>query len=318
MSRKAQVLWPFAGLALLAAIVTGLWFYGAATIRSILAEQADLRFSAVHISGYPSQFRIRLENPVYIMPQGRLESDSVTAVKPLYKLSHTIIWAEGTQRFTGLSGDRLTLTGKALEASHVVIDKPDGSNGARLAIDLTAPQIRVLPVEAPVSYFSADRLSLNTRPAETGLEGRLKIKNLRIRDAAGKLGIDIPHSKLDFILPDTGDTYAPEIDIQSLLLAVRMTEQENLTLRGGGKLKQGDGGYLEGAVNLRMSNLKSVTEALVIAGIITQEDAVSLSLMGNLAAALGGNTENNLSLPLQFRGGKSYLGPLEIGPAPRF
>lgn len=315
MSRKWQVLWPFVGLAVLAAMVTGLWFYGAATIRSMLAEQAGLQFSAVHISGYPSQFRIRLENPVYSMPQGRLESDSITAVKPLYKLSHTIIWAEGTQRFTGVSGDRLTLTGTALEASHVVIDKPDGSTAARLAIDLTAPKIGVFPAQAPVSYFTANRLSLNTRPAETGLEGRLKINNLRIRDAAGKRGIDIPRSKLAFTLPDMDEL---NVDIKSLLLAVKMTEQENLTLRGGGRLKQDANGYLEGVINLSISNLKSVTEALVIGGIITQRDAVRLSLMSNLASALSGDTENNLSLPMQFRGGKTYLGPLEIGPAPRF
>ncbi|MGB1550640.1 MAG: hypothetical protein ACPHDV_04290, partial [Parvibaculales bacterium] len=59
-------------------------------------------------------------------------------------------------------------------------------------------------------------------------------------------------------------------------------------------------------------------DALVEFGLINKRDKRKLLLLGGLGAALGGDTQDRLSLPLRFQNKRLYLGRLELGAAPKW
>ena len=61
-------------------------------------------------------------------------------------------------------------------------------------------------------------------------------------------------------------------------------------------------GYLDGSLDLDVVNL-AFADALVEFGLINKRDKRKLLLLGGLGAALGGDTQDRLSLPLRFQNG---------------
>ena len=152
IKRKLAVLWPYLALLALALTASGFWYSGAAKIKKSLYESPNISFNNISVRGFPSQFRVILENYSIQLPQGNLSGEKLTAVRMFYDFNHTIIWAEGSLQFQGKSGDQLTLTGDAIQASHVM--SKDGDNyfaDARISVDLQNP------------IFEYDRLFLKER-----------------------------------------------------------------------------------------------------------------------------------------------------------
>ena len=77
-------------------------------------------------------------------------------------------------------------------------------------------------------------------------------------------------------------------------------------------------GYLDGSLDLDIVNLNAFADALVEFGLINKRDKRNLLLLGGLGAALGGDTQDRLSLPLRFQNKRLYLGRLELGAAPKW
>ncbi|MEZ5866970.1 MAG: DUF2125 domain-containing protein [Defluviimonas denitrificans] len=70
-------------------------------------------------------------------------------------------------------------------------------------------------------------------------------------------------------------------------------------------------------IQLRLANWRDLPPLLVALGVIAEAEAPALTrTMGQLALLSGGT--GDLSLPLSFTGGWVALGPLPLGPAPRF
>ncbi|MDF2235178.1 DUF2125 domain-containing protein [Albimonas sp. CAU 1670] len=90
-----------------------------------------------------------------------------------------------------------------------------------------------------------------------------------------------------------------------------------LSIRGSGRLEVDAAGVPEGTIDLAVSNWKRVLEAAVAAGAVPQDLAgaleAGLRLMSNLTSDGKG-----LEAPLRFAGGDMFLGPIPLGPAPRF
>ena len=94
--------------------------------------------------------------------------------------------------------------------------------------------------------------------------------------------------------------------------------RKDLTLIAKGRVKLRANGYLDGSLDLDIVNLKAFVDALVEFGLINKHDKRKLLLLGGLGAALGGDTQDRLSLPLRFQNKRLYLGRLELGAAPKW
>jgi hypothetical protein len=94
--------------------------------------------------------------------------------------------------------------------------------------------------------------------------------------------------------------------------------RKGLTVIAKGRVKLRADGYLDGSLDLDVVNLKAFADALVEFGLINKRDKRKLLLLGGLGAALGGDTQDRLSLPLRFQNKRLYLGRLELGAAPKW
>ena len=94
--------------------------------------------------------------------------------------------------------------------------------------------------------------------------------------------------------------------------------RKGLTVIAKGRVKLRANGYLDGSLDLDIVNLKAFADALVEFGLINKRDKRKLLLLGGLGAALGGDTQDRLSLPLRFQNKRLYLGRLELGAAPKW
>ncbi len=89
-----------------------------------------------------------------------------------------------------------------------------------------------------------------------------------------------------------------------------------LDLRGKGQLVADEQGRAEGSFDLRARNWRAMLEAAERSGAISGGTAGALRAGLGLMAGLGGNPDS-LEATLDLRGGRVFLGPVPIGPAPR-
>ena len=135
-----------------------------------------------------------------------------------------------------------------------------------------------------------------------------------LADGPGRVRLDA-----DAVLDRALDRAAAEVPPRITTLSVRSLELDwgRLALRGTGDLRIGADGTPEGTIQLRLANWRDLPPLLVALGLIAAAEAPALTrTMGQLALLSGG--KGDLSLPLSFTGGWVALGPLPLGPAPRF
>ena len=94
--------------------------------------------------------------------------------------------------------------------------------------------------------------------------------------------------------------------------------RKGVTVIAKGRVKLRANGYLDGSLDLDIVNLNAFADALIEFGRINKRDKRKLLLLGGLGAALGGDTQDRLSLPLRFQNKRLYLGRLELGAAPKW
>jgi len=94
--------------------------------------------------------------------------------------------------------------------------------------------------------------------------------------------------------------------------------RKGLTVIAKGRVKLRANGYLDGSLDLDIVNLNAFADALVELNLVNRRNKRNLLLLGSLGAALGGDTQDRLSLPLRFQHKRLYLGRLELGAAPKW
>lgn len=90
-----------------------------------------------------------------------------------------------------------------------------------------------------------------------------------------------------------------------------------LDLRGRGKLKADAEGFADGQLDLRARNWREMVDVAEQSGALNAGVASALRGGLGLIARLGGDRDS-IEVPLAFSGGSARLGPIPIGPAPRF
>ena len=162
--------------------------------------------------------------------------------------------------------------------------------------------------------MQAEQIEFHTRD----LAGQPGISEnyLNITALTGNAQLTLLNGEIAFNAANSG--LADGLDISRLLLRFADGPSQPVTLRGQGRLSLDPQRRLQGKVDLQIVNLETLLQSLQANGLISQRNMGTILLFSGLASAASGDAQNTLSLPLQFREGQMFMGPVRLGPAPRF
>lgn len=326
-------------VAALAAAWCGYWFIGASAVRSGVtawfeAREADgweARYSDLDVQGFPSRFDTTISDIALADPASGLgwRAPFFQVLTLSYTPNHVIaLWPHEQRIVTPLRA--YTLTSTDMRASlHVA-----ASTALELERAILTAEGLALASEEGGGAWSADALRLaaeraDPAPGETYPRYHLGLAAdavaapaaLMVADDAGEA---LPRV-IDSIAADVTVTFdAPwdrhaleDIRPQPTRIAVKSSEIRwgNMRLGLSGVLVVGPGGRPDGRLTVRAHNWRRMLDAAKGAGLL-QADMVETVRRALGALAEMGDDPKSLEVPLRFEGGRVWIGPLPLGPAP--
>ena len=309
----------------------GYWAVGSrAVLEGTETALADLRaagladYAAVDLTGFPSRFDLTVTAPQLTSVDRSLHwsAPEVQVYALSYRPHHIIAVLPGEQALR-LGRETIAIGSDDLRASAVFGIDPDlplkraqsvgtgltlksnqgwgaAAREARLAIREGAS---ATDQELGAEVFD---LSLSGQPADLLAEAGLPEGGGHLRlDAV--LALDRP---LDRHLP-AAPVRITEADIRAAELT-----WGTVRLGGSGRIEITASGQPEGRIALTIHDWRAALPLATALGLITPETAPTVEKALDGLAQLGGGSE--LTLPLVFADGWMSLGPIPLGPAPRF
>lgn len=320
-------------VALFAVLWSGFWYFGARTLRAeteaALAEmKAEGRadYSAFTLGGFPARFELTVADPALADPGGRWlwRAPSLTVHALAYDPGKIIaLLPTGQtvetprQKVTLAATDMRASAGFGLTTALPLLHAEAVSDATTATSDLgwtlSASQIRLAIREDDAAAFryrlGAEATALALSGAPAGLLAAAKLPT-----GPGRLRLDTD-ATFDRVLDRTAANAPPLL--RGLMLHALELDWGDLSLRGDGSIDISTAGEPEGVISLRMKNWQGLPALLVAAGVVPPEMEKQLSKTMQQLAALSGDPAE-LVLPLNLKAGWMALGPLPLGPAPRF
>lgn len=297
------------------------WFAAQAAAGRV-AERQDLS-----VAGFPSRFDLTVTAPRLADPQSGWgwEAPFVQVFSLTYKPWHVIAALPNEQRLT-TPGDTITLTSAKAQASLVV------EPGTDLTLDRSVLVGEAITAAASSGWTigaEAARLATRQDPARTDAhEIGLEVANLALDEslvAALERQSDLP-GRISLVRLDAIAGLTAPIDRHFADKSPRLREVEvkeglvrwgDLAIFARGTLTTGPDGLAQGRIDIRVENWRKALPAARAAGLLTPDMARTLERGLEAVAQAGGNADV-LALPLTMQDGWMALGPLPLGPAPRF
>lgn len=319
-------------VAVLTALYGGYWVVGSrAALSGAEAALAQLKaegaadYADVSIAGFPSRFDITVTDPAF-RAEGtgwgwRAAFLQILALS--YRPNHIILVLPDRQDLDTPSGPA-TLTGTGFRASAVFGASTDLPLDHAQAVGETpriagtgwaasAGALRAAIRRAPDGPANAYDLALDLPgiAPEDGLAETLA----PLADAAGATGQVVLRARvtLDGPLDRTGTARR----ITGLDLTEATVFWGKVDASASGSLAIDADGVPEGRITLTARNWEPILTFAADRGLIDPRTAPTLAAMLTQLAAASGDPET-LSIPLVLAGGRMSLGPLPLGPAPRF
>lgn len=313
-------------VAVLALLYGGYWFVGAnraeAGFRDSLASLADagwqVSYDDLATRGFPSRFDTSIDNLSLTAPDGALTYRvPFVQVLALSYQPNRVIAALADTQVLRLGPQNINIQTEGLRASAAVVPGLDLSLdgltvetasaeiisdlGWSLSLEKAIIGLRPKPpqVRAYDLYVAADDLLL---PAQTS---PIAITRLAIDSS---MTLDTPLDR-HLLAPDVAAPLVQEFSLNRLLIDLGEAQ-----MTGTGTLDVNSMGIPSGRINLRATNWRAIIPTLVDAGLVDPGISPTLENMGE---TLSGGDET-LDLPISFQNGFMSLGPLPLGPAPRF
>jgi hypothetical protein len=324
------ILWLVAALAVLWG---GYWYVSAGALRAgtetaLATMKAEGRadYSGIDLGGFPARFKLTVTDPQLRDPNGGWTWRAAQVVV------HALAYNPG-QIIAVLPDDQTLAVGRetialkttdlrasmafglatALPLSHA--EAVSGAIAAQsdLGWSLTGDALRLaIRAEDPATFryrlgAESSGLTLSGFPAEV-------LTRAHLTSGPGRVRLDAD-ATFDRALDRTAAEVPPRttgLDIRSLEL-----DWDRLSLRGSGTLTIGPDGVPDGELSLSLRNWQGLPPLLVAAGVVTPDMERALTRTMAQLAALSGKPDE-LTLPLNFKAGWVALGPLPLGPAPRF
>ena len=328
------ILLPFFLLVLIAGGWSAWWFVLSSRIQDGLAERAQVLrdagwtvdYAAARIDGYPFRLRVSLDDLNLVAPSGHgIRGDDIQAEAMAYALDRWVAIAPaGLELGRGAKG-WTAVTGERLRASVSQLD----SRPPRIVLEFDQPRFAAVQGAQPFPVASADRLVINLIPrgGDAGQAGLL----FSLTNATGRPGgtLERMAERRPFNL-----SAVAEVDQAALLQGRTWGEALSACGTNGGSLAgvrleatAGDdhvrgeserlatdaSGRLVGSLALDMRGGTAPLSGLADAPGVDPRAAAAVRLGAQLTSGLRGNTE----LTLRFAEGRTHVGPVTLGPAPK-
>lgn len=325
-------------LSLLAASAYGgYWFIGATAMERGVAHwlqdrRADgwvAEWEELNVAGFPSRFDMTVEGLELADPRSGWAWDApfFQTLALSYRPTQVIaVWPHSQSLQTPL--ERLEITSENLRGSLAL--EPDSA----LALRRSSFEIDALGITSSAGWVSAleqARLASRVVPedAETALTHQVSFSArawtvpsplLARLDAEGILPDRLDQVQADLTLRFDApwDRYAIErARPQPREVKITLAEAHwgQLALKLAGEFTVNEGGQPEGEVMVKATNWREMLSLGVSAGVIPAEmEGTIEGALGLLSQMTGGR--ETLDIPLRFSTGKTWLGPVPIGPAP--
>lgn len=320
-------------VALFAVLWSGFWFYSARAVRheveaALTQMKAEGRadYSAIDLGGFPARFELTVTEPALADPRGLWlwRAPGITVHALAYDPGK-IIALLPTGQSIETAGETIAISttdarasaGFGLSSALPLLHAEAISDATEAKSDrgwtLGASQVRLAIRKEDGADFlyrlgaEATALTLSGPPADVLARANLPAGPGQIKLDAG--------ATFDRALDRTATATPPRLT--NLKVDALELDWGTLSLRGDGTLTVDGAGQPDGVLTLKLLNWRALPPLLVAAGVITPDMERPVTRTMKQLAKLSGNPDE-LVLPLTFKSGWVALGPLPLGPAPRF
>ena len=329
---------PFLIVGLLLAAWTGWWFYLTDQVETRLTAQVEvlkqdgwtITHAPVSISGWPFRTRVSMPQADILAPSGHgVAAPELVAEASTWNPDHWVVISPDGLTLSRADKGRIAIAGDGLRfsISHLRDRFPD------LRAEMIRPTFTALEGAEPFPIVSAERIQLETRPHLT--DGQASTDELdvlfRLVDARGRPGGPVEGvTRQGRLSADVETTIVSASRLRGMDAAgvfAAWTEAGGRFSAVRGRLKAGDStavissdalsaradGRLQGSLALTAEQPMAA-----IAGLArSQSGAVNRMGAAGAAAATAASGERPVDLVVQFRDGRTWLGPFALAPAPR-
>jgi len=329
---------PFIIVGLLLAAWSGWWFYLVDQIETRLATQVEslrqdgwtITQAPVTTTGWPFRTRVSIPQADILLPSGHgIAAPELVAEAGAWNPDHWVVIAPEGMTLIRADKGRIAIGGDGLRfsISQLRARFPD------LRAEMIRPTFTALAGAEPFPIASAERIQLETRPHLTDGQASTDALDVlfRLVGARGRPGGPVEGAtRQGRLSADVEGTIVGASQLQAMDSAGLFSAW---TKAGGrftgvrGRLKAGDStalissetlsaradGRLEGTLSVRAE--KPMDTIAGLAG--SSSGAVNRSGAAEAAAAAPASGEQPVDLVIQFRDGRTWLGPFALAPAPR-
>ena len=306
------------------------WFVGANTLEGALRDAIEdargngigVELTSLDVTGFPNRFDTMIEDPRVSLPSGiEWRAPFVQVFALSYRPTQLIAALPNEQSLEGPFGTAEIMTNRA-RASMTLQPATD------LPLDHANLVIEELRIVSQGLDLTAARVLAATRIPDGAEDGRVQNIGVTLDDVtlpptmADQLGVDgmatLDGATLDATLtlaePIDRDSFEGEaIDIRQIDIDRLDIDWAEVGLNASGNLTVGADGILSGEVTAAVTNWQRAVDIAVAAGLIPEGRAAQVRQGLRFVAGDG----DRLELPLSFREGSIFLGPIPLGAAPR-
>lgn len=272
--------------------------------------QAD--YGAISVRGFPNRVDLTIEDVALSDPDRALgwEIPALQMLQLVYRPNHAILAFADSQTITrdgaafavestGLRASLSflrdqTLNRAGVEAEALNVTGPDGG------LALAGLRGSMVAVPDQVGAYQLGVTAEATAGATTGIGDGLTLR--------ADIAFDAPWRKDMAARPTPQPT--------RITLDQAQFKRDAMFIRLAGDMRIGPRGAVVGDLTLRAENWRAALDAAVAAGQLPEAAASAAGDVLALVSSLSGN-RNALDLPLRFEDGRTRIGPLPVGSAPR-
>ncbi|WP_375261402.1 DUF2125 domain-containing protein [Palleronia sp.] len=306
------------------------WFVGARALEGALRDAierargngVEVEVASLDVTGFPNRFDTIIEEPRVRLDSGIGWSAPFLQVFALsYRPNQLIAAFPHEQSLSGPLGSAEITTDDA-RASMTL------TPSANLALDHANLVIEDLRIASEGLSLTAARVLAASRIPEGAEDGRVQNIGVTLDDVtlpptlAGQLGLEgmatLDGATLDATVtlaePIDRDTIEGEpVDIRQIDISRLDIDWGDFGLNAAGSVVVGADGALTGEVEATLTNWQHAVDIAVAAGLIPRNRTEQVRQALQFVAG----DADRLELPLNFRDGRVYLGPIPLGEAPR-
>jgi hypothetical protein len=329
--RRRFGLLPLFLFALAAAGWCAWWFIAAGRIDQGLDEQAtalrargyEVSWDERRLGGFPFRFHVRMTNARFAEPGGwGLSAPVLEAQAAAYAPTVVVFVAKDGVTLSRPDGRDFRITGEAIRASVGGFSR----NPPRVSVEGVDLAIASTTGAAP-AFTAIERFEAHVRPTDGDqAEVRLSVENAAPNPETilGRVASGQPVSvRLAGIASDASalkgkgwpgvmKNWAAAGGVFAISEGGIRTRESMLTLRPS-QISADEAGRARGSLSLTLARASEGMIALGAVGAIPEESAA----VGAGLAGAAGEGASGFDLTLSFAGGRIFIGPLPLGPAPR-